>query len=92
MRVLTPVSQTDGSRTANDATHSARPDDSPACRCRLAWFAGRDRFAVRLRENVVDDPAGNIGQAIAPAVVEIRQPLVIESEQVQDGGVQIVNV
>lgn len=53
---------------------------------------GRGSVLSALRENVADDPAGNIGQAIVPAVVKIGQPLMIKSEQVQDSGVQIVDV
>ena len=39
----------------------------------------------------MDDLALDVGQAKAPAVVEIGQPLVIEAQQVQDRGVQVVD-
>jgi len=38
------------------------------------------------------DVAGHIGEAEVAAVVEMREALVIETEEVQDGGVEIVGV
>ena len=39
----------------------------------------------------MDDLTLDVGEAESPAVVEIGQPLVIEAQQVQDRGVQVVD-
>src|SRR5690349_18471161 len=43
-------------------------------------------------DNVVDDAAINVRQPKIPTAESIRQPLVIESKEVQDRGMQIVHV
>lgn len=40
----------------------------------------------------MDDISGNIGQSKIASTVRVRQPLMVKTEQVQDGRVQIVNV
>jgi hypothetical protein len=42
-------------------------------------------------QNRLDDVPVHIGQPALDAVVVVAQPLVIESEEMQDGRVQVVN-
>ena len=51
------------------------------------------RFLSRseLSQDLLDHFAGNIGQPVTSAVVVIGQSLVVEPEQVKNGGVQIVH-
>ena len=44
------------------------------------------------RENLVHDLSVHVGQPEVTALEAVRQPLVVEAELMQDGGVQIVNV
>ena len=46
----------------------------------------------RLSDDPVDHFPVNIGQPEIPARIAIRQPLVIEAQQMQDGRVQVVEV
>src|SRR5579883_711862 len=43
-------------------------------------------------QDVADDGALYVRQAEIPAAVAVGQPLVVDAEQVQDGGVQVVDV
>ena len=43
-------------------------------------------------DDLIDHPPSHIGQAKVPARIPIRQPFVIQSEQMQDRRVQIVHV
>ena len=43
-------------------------------------------------QNTGDDLAGNVSQSKVAAVVKVREPLVIQAKQVQDGRVKIVGV
>jgi hypothetical protein len=45
-----------------------------------------------LRQNLLDYFAVNVGQAVFAAVVEERELLVVQTQQVQDGCVQVVDV
>ena len=45
-----------------------------------------------LRQNVVDDVAVDIGQPEVAAAVAISQTFVVESDQVQNRGVQVMDV
>ena len=45
----------------------------------------------RLRQDRPDYLSGHVGQAVAPAVVEVGQPLVVDAQQVQHRGVQVVD-
>ena len=40
---------------------------------------------------LVDDSAGDVGQALVAAVVEIRQRFVVHAEQMQDRCVEVVD-
>ena len=44
------------------------------------------------RQQVADHVAGDVGEAEVAAAEAIGQPLVVDAEQVQDGGVQVVDV
>lgn len=44
-----------------------------------------------LCQNVLDDVTMNIGQSSLQAIVVIRQPLVIQTHEVEDGGVEVVD-
>ena len=48
--------------------------------------------AAGSRDDVFDDMAGDIGQAIVTAVVAVGELFVIEPEHVEDGGVEVVDV
>ena len=48
------------------------------------------RAKIRLRKNLVDDATVHVGQPEIAAGMSIRQPGVIETQQMQHGGVQIV--
>ena len=48
--------------------------------------------AGHLGQHVVDNLAVHVGQPELPALVLERQPLVVDAHQVQDGGVQVVDV
>src|SRR5437763_10613311 len=50
-----------------------------------------DNWRDESGEHGVDDLAVNVGQAALDAVVVKGEPLVIEAEQVQQGGVQVVD-
>src|SRR5688572_22906222 len=50
------------------------------------------RFDQELRENLLHDAAMDIGEAEVAAIVAIGEFFVIEAEQVQDGGVEVVHV
>ena len=43
-------------------------------------------------QDLVNDPTGNIGQTVFSSVVEERQGLVIQAQQMQDGGVDVVDM
>ena len=47
--------------------------------------------STALGENLLDNIAGDVGQAKAAAVVEVGQPLVVDAQQVQHRGVQVVD-
>lgn len=44
-----------------------------------------------LREHVVNDVAVNVGKTAFKSVVIVAQPLVIQTEQMKHGGVEIIN-
>ena len=46
----------------------------------------------RLDEDVLDDVAEHVGQPKITTGISVSQPLVVQSEQVQDRGVQVVEV
>ncbi len=47
---------------------------------------------VKLSGNdLLDDVAGHIGQAKSPTVVQISKLLMLKAEQVEDGGVNVVD-
>jgi hypothetical protein len=50
------------------------------------------RGLKRLRENLLDYLAADISKSFIASVMPIGEALVIEAEQVQDGGVNVVNV
>ena len=62
----------------------------------LVWSQGLARPTtpprLPLGENLLGDPAVDVGQTVIAAAVAIGQFLVIEAEQVQHGGVQVVLV
>ena len=59
----------------------------------LEPVVGDDHLVAPLScEQFVDDPPGNIRQPHVAAAVEICQEPMVEAQEVQDGGVQIVNV
>jgi hypothetical protein len=43
-------------------------------------------------QNLADDPSAHVGESILPALKEIRQPLVIDAQQVQDCRLQVVHM
>src|SRR5438128_20280 len=43
-------------------------------------------------QNAADDFALDFGQALAPSLVEVRQRILIQTELMQDGGVDIAQV
>ena len=45
----------------------------------------------RLRQHLADDVAVHVGQAAFDAVVIEREPLVVEAEKVQEGGMEVVH-
>src|SRR4051794_38853743 len=45
-----------------------------------------------LSQQLLQDLARHVGEAEVPALVPIGQPLVIETEAVQDGGVQVMDM
>ena len=45
-----------------------------------------------LRQNLLHHLAVHVGQAVVAALEAVGQPLVIEAEQVQDRGLQVVDV
>jgi hypothetical protein len=47
---------------------------------------------MKLRENIFDHVPVNVGQPEIPACVTVGEFLVVESHQVQDGGVVIVDM
>ncbi len=51
-----------------------------------------DRDAELAREDLPNDVAVDVGQAVVAAAVAIGQPLVVEAHQVQDRRVQVVDV
>ena len=46
----------------------------------------------KLGNDVLDNPAGNVGQAEVAPGVAVGQPLVIQAKQVKNGGVQVVHM
>ena len=60
-----------------------------ALRCGLATSA--HSFRTLLCQDRLDHVAGDIGQAEVAAVVAVGQLRVVEAEQVQDRGVQVVD-
>src|SRR5262245_23946397 len=44
------------------------------------------------REDLANQGAGDGGQAEAPAVVSVSKPLVVEAEEVEDGGMEVVDM
>src|ERR1700738_5275441 len=50
------------------------------------------RPRIRLRQNVPDDVAMDVGQAAVGAVMAEGQAFVIDAQKVQDRGVQIVTI
>ena len=58
---------------------------------------GADNFdqapeGLTLRQDLVDDASENIGQAVTPPLMFVDQPLVIDAQQVQKRGLQVVHV
>ncbi len=49
-------------------------------------------FNGLLSQDLTHDVAMHVGQAEIAAAVAIRQPLVVEAHEVQNGGVQVVDV
>jgi len=57
------------------------------------WQTGWQRCCPRRSgEELLDEPAVDVGQAKVAALEAIRQPLVVEAEQVQQRRVQVVDV
>ena len=54
-------------------------------------YIGVKRGVAALRQYWTNDFTGNVRQSIAAAVVEIRQAFVVQSQQMQHGGVQVVD-
>ena len=52
----------------------------------------RSESALPSCEDIASDVAADVGQAEVAAAVAVRQPLVIEAHEVQDRGVQVVDV
>ena len=61
---------------------SVRRSDSPYWAARLSY----------LDQKFPDDLAADVGQAEVAALEAVGQPRVVEAEQVQDRGVQVVDV
>src|SRR3954471_15687411 len=55
------------------------------------WRSGSDNWGP-LSQRSFNDLAAVVGQPLVAAVVAERQPLVVETEQVQDRGVHVVDV
>ena len=47
---------------------------------------------TELAQQFVDDPPADVGQPLVAAVVEVGELLVVEAHQVQDRGVDVVDV
>src|SRR5262245_31597551 len=45
-----------------------------------------------LGQNRFNHPTPDVGQAVIAAGVTVREPFMVEAEQVQQGGVEVVNV
>src|SRR5262249_54722194 len=77
----------------HDAEGAGLNPDPPA---RLVW-SGEVSSASRaktwfLRQDPLDDLAGDVGEAVIPALVLVGQPLVVDAEQVEDRGMEVVDV
>ena len=48
--------------------------------------------APALREDLFDDTALDVGQAVVAALEAVGEPLVVEAEQVEDRGLEVVDV
>ena len=59
---------------------------------RQTTVAARQTGMSALRQQFANHPAVNVGQAAVDAVVAEREPLVIDAQQVQHRGVQVVEV
>src|SRR4051812_45596209 len=76
----------------------SRPPARPARRGGRSWSGVRSvawsalSAGGRSGEDLADPPARGVGQALVPAVVGEGQPGVVEPEQVEDGGVEVVDV
>src|SRR5579871_2352157 len=69
---------------ANRSRKGGRSSGSTGCRStRSSW---------RLHENLIDDMTVNVGQPAINAVVSKRELLVVDPQQVQDRGVEVVAV
>ena len=64
------------------AGESRQGDENAFCTRRQVWCSGQD---------LLDHLAVHVGQAALDAVVVVGQLLVVEAEQVQDGGVEVVD-
>src|SRR5258708_2888531 len=49
-------------------------------------------WKLDLRQNLLHHPPINIRQPVIPPRVAEREPLVVEAEEVEDGGVEVVDV
>ena len=56
-----------------------------------AGFGDR-KILAPLSQNVVHDLAEDVGEAVAATLKTVGEAFVIDAEQVQDGGVQVVDV
>jgi hypothetical protein len=58
----------------------------------VTFWEAFDKVCNRLCDDLLGDLSRQIGQAVIPAAVAVRQLLVIEPHEVEDGGVQVVDV
>ena len=47
--------------------------------------------ALRLRQNFCQQVAGDVGEAVAAAVVHVGQALVVDAEEVEHRGVEVMD-
>src|SRR3954469_25605395 len=69
-----------------------RPDGRPVLNKRNECKSCNLRAGTCSNKQLADDVPVDVGQPAVGAVMPKRQPFVINSQQVQDGGVQVVDL